>query len=99
MTLVLPVLSLHDALPIFCALPVLPAAGVTVTVRFAPLPPNTIFAFGTSVVDDDEPETVRLEAAVSASPTVDHTSQPPSPFDPLCPAMAVIVGGVLVPVT
>ena len=55
---------------VICALPVLPVAGVTVTERFAPLPPNTMFAFGTSVVEDEDPETVRLAAAVSASPTL-----------------------------
>src|SRR5438128_885412 len=55
---------------VICAVPVLPAAGVTVTVRFAPLPPNTIFAFGTRVVEEELPETVRLVAGVSASPIV-----------------------------
>jgi len=57
-------------LTVMVAAPDLPAAGVTVTVRFAPEPPNTMLAVGTSVVDDDVPETVRLTAAVSASPTV-----------------------------
>jgi len=61
--------------------PVLPEAGVTVTVRFAPLPPNTIFAFGTSVVADELPETVRFAAAVSPSPTVKANG----PVD--CPAV------------
>src|SRR5712691_1677865 len=45
------------------------AAGVTVTVRFAPAPPNTMFAFGTSVGFDEVPLTVKLPG-VSASPTV-----------------------------
>ena len=31
------------------------AAGVTVTVRFAPVPPMTMLAFGTRVVLDDVP--------------------------------------------
>jgi hypothetical protein len=57
-------------LTVMVAVPDFPAAGVTVTVRFAPEPPNTIFAVGTSVVDEDVPETVRLAAAVSASPIV-----------------------------
>ena len=55
---------------VICAVPVLVPAGVTVIVRFAPLPPNTIFAVGTNVVAEEVPETVRLAAAVSASPTV-----------------------------
>ncbi len=42
-------------------------AGVMVTVRFVPLPPKTMLAFGASVVLEDEPETVRLPAAVSSS--------------------------------
>src|SRR5438045_4484310 len=47
-----------------------PAAGVTVTVRFAPLPPNVMLPFGTSVRFDEPPETVRADGAVSTSPTV-----------------------------
>src|SRR5689334_9139013 len=50
------------------------AAGVTVTVRFAPLPPITTFALGMTVVFDDEPVTVRLPAAVSTSPTVNDSA-------------------------
>ena len=46
------------------------AAGVTVTVRFAVLPPSTTFAVGTRVVFDEVRVTVRLPAAVSASPMV-----------------------------
>ncbi len=43
-----------------------------VTVRLVPLPPNAMLAalFGTSVVLSDVPASVRLDAAVSASPTV-----------------------------
>jgi hypothetical protein len=55
---------------VMVAEPVRPAAGVTVTVRLAPEPPKTIFAVGTSVVDEDVAETVRLAATVSASPMV-----------------------------
>ena len=43
------------------------AAGVTRTVRLAPLPPNTTLPFGTSVGLDDVPESVRLAAVVSTS--------------------------------
>ncbi len=46
------------------------AAGVTVTVRFAPLPPSTMFALGTSDVLLEVAVTVKLPAAVSTSPTV-----------------------------
>ena len=45
-------------------------AGLTVTVRLAPEPPNTIFASGTRALFDEEPVTTRLAAAVSTSPTV-----------------------------
>jgi hypothetical protein len=57
-------------LTVIVAEPVLPATGVTVTVRSVPLPPNTMFAAGTNVVEEEVPETVRLAAAVSASPIV-----------------------------
>ena len=43
---------------------------MTVTVRLAPLPPKTMFAFGTSVVLDEVPVRVKLPAAVSTSPMV-----------------------------
>jgi len=46
------------------------ADGVTVTVRFDPLPPNTMPLTGTSDVFDDEALKVRLPAGLSASPTV-----------------------------
>lgn len=53
---------------------------MTVTVRLAPDPPKTMFAVGTSVVFDELPETVRLPAAVSWSPTVKASAlvAPPS---------------------
>ena len=60
--------SLTDT--VIVAVPVPSAAGVTVTVRLAPLPPNTMFAFGTRAVFDELPDTVRLPAGVSRSPTV-----------------------------
>src|SRR5207253_2322292 len=55
---------------VIAAVPYWSRAGVTVTVRLAPLPPNTRFAFGTRVVFDELPDTVRLPAAVRLSPTV-----------------------------
>ncbi len=39
-------------------------------VRFAPVPPNVILAFGTSVVLLEVAVTVKFAAGVSASPTV-----------------------------
>ncbi len=51
------------------------AAGVTVTVRFAPEPPSTTFATGTSVAFYEVRVTVSELAAVSTSPTV-KTSAP-----------------------
>src|SRR5205823_1345315 len=47
---------------VMVAVPDWPAAGVTVTVRFAPLPPNEIPLTGTRVVFDDPPVIVRLAA-------------------------------------
>ena len=46
------------------------SAGVIVAVRFAPLPPNTMFAFGTNVVSEDVALTTSAPAAVSPSPIV-----------------------------
>ena len=55
---------------VIAAVPVCPDAGVSVTVRFAPLPPKAMFAFGTSVGFDEPPLSVKLPAGVSTSPTV-----------------------------
>src|SRR3954466_3413281 len=52
---------------VMVAVPVWPLAGVTVTVRLAPLPPKIILALGTSVVLDELPARVRLASGVSAS--------------------------------
>lgn len=42
--------------------------------RFAPLPPKTIFAFGTSVVFEEVPVTTKAAAAVSASLTLNASA-------------------------
>jgi hypothetical protein len=55
---------------VMSAVPACPAAGVTVTVRFAPVPPNAMFPTGTSVVFVEPPLSVRLPGAVSRSPIV-----------------------------
>ena len=47
-----------------------PGAGVTVIVRLAPDPPNTMFATGTSVGFDELPLRVKLAVGVSRSPIV-----------------------------
>ena len=52
------------------AVPVAPAVGKTVTVRFVPLPPNTIFAFVTRAGLEEVPLKVRLLSGVSGSATV-----------------------------
>jgi hypothetical protein len=71
------------------------AAGVTVTVRLAPLPPNTMLAFGTSVVLLDEPVTVSAPGSVWASPTVKATA-PVLPSSLIVrSAMSEMVGAVL----
>ncbi len=68
------------------------ASGVTVTVRFAPLPPNTMFALGTRAVFDELPVTTRSAAAVSMSPTV-NANAPVVPSSAIVwSAMSLIVG-------
>ena len=63
-------LSASVTVTVIVAVPNWLASGVTVTVRFAPLPPNTMFALGTRAGFDELPVTVRSAAAVSTSPTV-----------------------------
>src|ERR1051325_499772 len=46
------------------------AAGVTVTVRLAPLPPNVMLAPGTRVGLEELPDSARLASGVSTSPIV-----------------------------
>jgi hypothetical protein len=75
------------------------AAGVTVTVRLAPLPPNTTFAFGTTVVSDEVADTVRLAAAVSTSPTVTASAPVAVSSFVVCAAIAVMVGASFTAVT
>ena len=80
--------------------PVLFVAGLIVSVRFAPDPPSARFVavFGTSVVFDDDRVTVRLPAAVSASPTVKFTTSVPF-FDMHLSEMFVMVGASFTGVT
>src|SRR5204863_4539881 len=75
------------------------AAGVSVTVRFASVPPKTMFAFGTSVWTDELPLTVRFAAGVSASPTVKPMVLEGVSSLVTWAGMLVIVGALLVALT
>ena len=55
---------------VIVVVPLCPGKGVTVTVRFAPLPPNAMFASGTNVWLLDVPETVNIPMALSTSAIV-----------------------------
>ena len=77
------------------ALPLWPVAGVTFTVRLAPLPPRTILALGTIVVFPEVAESVRLAAAVSASPTVNEIAEVALFKATVWFAIAEMVGGLL----
>ena len=55
-------------LTVIVAVPLWLVAGLTVTVRFAPDPPNTMLLVGTSVGYDEPLLNVRLPAAVSHPP-------------------------------
>jgi hypothetical protein len=57
-------------LTVIVAVPDRFAAGVTATVLLTPEPPRVMLEFGTSVVLDELPLSVRLPGAVSTSPTV-----------------------------
>ena len=80
---------------VICALPVWFAAGVTLTVRLDPLPPNTMFALGTSVVEEEVPDTVKRAAAVSASATVNGIAAVAWFAVTVCAAIPEIVGALL----
>jgi hypothetical protein len=55
---------------VICAEPVCPAAGIKLTVRFAPLPPKVMFALGTTASAEETADKLRFAAAVSPSPMV-----------------------------
>src|SRR4051812_33164838 len=78
------------------AVPVWPEVGLPVTVRLAPLPPNVIPEFGTSVALLELPLSVRLPAVVSASPTVKLIGPTVVPAVVVWLGMLEIVGAVLV---
>ena len=58
---------------VIVAVPDCPAAGVTVTVRVAPVPASCTPDAGTRVVFDEVAVTVRPEAGVSASETMNDS--------------------------
>src|SRR2546425_914054 len=97
-------LSLAVRLPsltvtVIVAVPLWLRAGVTVTVLLAPEPPRTMFAVGTKVGLEDAPVTVRLPAAVWASPTVKAMGAVAVFWFMERSAMLEIVGGVFAPGT
>lgn len=57
--------------------PFCPGTGLMVTVRFAPLPPNSmfVFEFGTNIGLDELPLTTRLAAGVSRTDSLYHSVQ------------------------
>src|SRR2546426_11142619 len=63
------------------AVPLCPAAGLTVTVRLDPDPPKTMLLVGTSVELDEDALICRLAAAVSASPTVKPIGPTAAPIE------------------
>lgn len=71
-----------------------PAAGVTVTVRLEPLPPNTTPDVGIKVVFEDERVRVKLFAAVSASLTVNASAPVEVPAAIVWSAMLLMTGAV-----
>src|SRR3989441_505548 len=97
-------LSLAVRLPsltvtVIVAVPLWLSAGVTVTVPLAPEPPKMMPATGTSVGLEDAPETIRLPAAVWASPIVKAIGAVAVFWAVERSAMLEIVGGVFAPGT
>src|SRR6267378_3482444 len=86
-------------LSVMVVAPLALAAGVTVTVRLAPLPPITTFASGTRAVSDEVPLTLRSPITLSISPMV-KLNAPVVPSSAMVwSAMLVILGASLTAVT
>src|ERR1043165_3028209 len=79
--------------------PVWPAAGVTVTVRFDPLPPKLKLFAGTNTGFAAQALNVRLPGAVFASPIVNAFGAVGTPSVVAWSARMLMVGGVLLPPT
>src|SRR5206468_1005485 len=69
--------------------------GITVTVRLAPLPPKTMFAFGTRLGLDEVPRRLRLALGVSTSVTVKASAPVGVSSRIVGFPMALMVGGSL----
>ncbi len=80
---------------VMTATPVWPLAGVTVTVRLPPLPPNAMLPLGTSAMLAEVPDKVRLAAGVSRSLTVKPRAGAAVLMRVFVPGRREIVGGVL----
>ena len=83
-----------ETLTVMVAVPVRPAAGVTVTVRFAPLPPKAMPLRGTRVVLLELPVRASAPAAVSTSPTVNARGPRTPLMATVWLGMSLMVGGV-----
>jgi hypothetical protein len=82
---------------VIVAVPVELFTGVTVTVRFAPLPPNTMLFVGTRAVLDELRDSVSFDAEVWPSPMV-KVMAPELPFAAMVRfEILLIVGAVFVP--
>jgi len=76
---------------VIVVMPICPVAGVTVTVRVAPVPPSTIFAVGTNVLLLEVPATINAVAGVRSSPTVKANADVARPiFSTLLPIVEIV---------
>ena len=67
-------------LSVIVAVPLWPATGVTVTLRFAPLPLIVMLPFATTAAFDDVAVTASNAGVVSASPTVNASGPTAAPL-------------------
>ena len=84
---------------VMVAVPLWFSPGVIVAVRFAPLPPNAMLAFGTRVGLLELPLKVKFPAGVSLSPTVNAIAAVGVSSFVVTALIAEIVGGVFGPDT
>src|SRR5713101_7867904 len=84
---------------VIVALPNWFAAGVTATVRTAPLPPKTMFALGTRVGFEETPESVKLATGESTSATMKGRTPVVVPWSIVWFGMLLTVGGSFTGVT
>ena len=79
---------------VMVVVPLCPEAGVTVTVRAAPVPPRTILAVGTSVVLLEVPVTVSEVSGSSTSANTKANAPVEDPVGTVWFAMEEMVGGI-----